>query len=122
MTAASAFTTAERMMSVNESIIHVPGPNGLPGGYPVKVSKQEVKVMLSPNLTLEKAIQINEECMKFDGIEHIDTDGTVYFAESNMAILKETLGYECRRMPLSEVEEWAKELLAKYVAFVEKYK
>jgi hypothetical protein len=38
-----------------------------------------------------------------------------------MAILKETLGYECKRMKLEETEEWAKELHAKYLAFASKY-
>jgi hypothetical protein len=38
-----------------------------------------------------------------------------------MAILKETLGYECLRMPLSEVEERARELRAKYAAFARKH-
>ncbi|HYU75225.1 MAG TPA: hypothetical protein VEL31_21360 [Ktedonobacteraceae bacterium] len=32
-----------------------------------------------------------------------------------MSILKEVLGYECRRMPLAEVEQWARELRAKYL-------
>ncbi len=66
-------------------------------------------------LTLEEAIRINEDGQRLDGIEQIDNDGTVYFTERNMAILKEVLGYECRRMPLAEVEGWARELRAKYL-------
>jgi hypothetical protein len=60
--------------------------------------------------------------MRFDGIERIESDGTVYFAEKNMAILKETLGYECKRLPLSEVEYRARELYAKYQEFAGKHR
>jgi predicted ATPase len=38
-----------------------------------------------------------------------------------MAIFKELLGYECRSMALSEVEERTRELLAKYAAFAQKH-
>ena len=73
-------------------------------------------MVLPHGLTLEQAILMNQEGQRLDGIERIGSDGTVYFASKNMAILKETLGYECKPMPLSEVEYWAKELRAKYVA------
>jgi hypothetical protein len=66
-------------------------------------------------MTLEQAIRINEEGQRLDGIERIEEDGTVYFAERNMAILKETLGYECRRMALSDVERRADELRARFL-------
>jgi len=38
-----------------------------------------------------------------------------------MMPLKEVLGYECRRMPLAEVEQRARELRAKYLAFASNY-
>jgi hypothetical protein len=117
LTSASATVVFEGLANDTNIITHVPGPNGLPGGYPVRVNAQGVEVVLPESLTFEQSIRLNEDGMNFDGIERIDDDGTVYFAEQNMAILKETLGYECRRMPLSEVEEWANELQAKYRAF-----
>ncbi len=69
-------------------------------------------------MALDEAIRINERGQRLDGIERIENDGTVYFAERNMAPLKEVLGYECRRMPLAEVEEWAQELRTKYLELV----
>ena len=80
-----------------------------------------IEVVLPQGLTFEQAIRINQEGQRLDGIERIESDGTVYFADKNMAILKETLGYECKRMPLSEVEYWAKELRTKYVDFASRY-
>jgi hypothetical protein len=66
--------------------LRAPGPNGLPGGYPVQGGKQSLEVVLPQGLTLEEAIHINQEGQRLDGIERIDDDGTVYFAERNMAI------------------------------------
>ncbi len=68
------------MNNTNE-LSHVPGPEGLVGGYPVRLSKDGVKVFLPEGVTREKAIQINEEAQKWDGIEKIEEDGTVVLAQ-----------------------------------------
>ncbi len=115
LTAASAATIFEVITATPSVIVHAPGPNGLPGGYPIQKGSQGIEVVLPHGFTLEEAIRINQGGQKLEGIERIDKDGTVYFTEANMAILKEVLGYECRRMPLAEVEGWARELRAKYL-------
>lgn len=120
ITAASATVVFNSMVNDIETITHVPGPNGLPGGYPVRVNAHGVKVVLPPGLTLETAIHINEADLRFDGIDRIEDDGTVVFTEQQMAPLAELLGYSCQRMPIVEVEQWAKELYDKYQAFAEK--
>ena len=122
LTAASAAIVFDAVTTKSSAIVHAPGPIGLPGGYPLRADKRELEVVLPPGLTLEEAIRINEDGMKFDGVERIESDGTVYFTEKNMAILKETLGYECKRMPLSEVEYRARELYAKYQEFAGKHR
>lgn len=114
LTAASTIQFIHELQHHTTTILHVPGPNGLPGGYPIHVQKSQIEIMLPALLTLEKAIHINEVGQRLDGIERIDSDGTVYFTESNMVILKDTFGYECNRMALSDVEQWAVELKAKY--------
>lgn len=120
ITVASATVIFDGIANEREKITHAPGPNGLPGGYPVCVNEQGVEVTLPPSLTLEAAIQINKTGLRFDGIENIENDGTVVFTEQHMAPLKELLGYSCQRMPLVEVEDWAKELRAKYLSFANK--
>ena len=122
MTATSAQVVFVDMVNNTGAVVHVPGPNGLPGGYPVRVGKDGVQVDLPPGISLDEAISINATAQQFDGIERITEDGTVYFVERHMAILKEVLGYECRSMPLTEVEERARELLAKYAAFARQHK
>jgi hypothetical protein len=122
LTAASTVAVLEALLAGRPTVVHAPGPNGLPGGYPLRRGKQGLEVILPGELTLDEAICINQGGQRLDGIERIDDEGTVYFTEQNMAILQATLGYTCRRMPLSEVEEWAKELRAKYLAFAQRYR
>ena len=121
VSAASVAAIFDAITGKTREIVHAPGPNGLPGAYPLLMREQGLEVVLPQGLTLEQAIRINQEGQRLDGIERIESDGTVYFADQTMAILTETLGYECKRMPLAEVEYWANELHAKYLAFASKY-
>lgn len=120
MTAASAFTVLDAMANLTGEIIHAPGPNGLPGGYPVKIADTGTEVILSKELTVQTAIDINVDGQILDGVQKIDEDGAVYFTDREMAIVKSIFGYECLRMPIQECEYWAKELKEKYTAFTEK--
>ncbi len=121
LSAASAASIFDAITTRSSRVVHAPGPNGLPGAYPLRAGDNGLEVVLPQGLTLEEAVRINQEGQRLDGIERIEDDGTIYFAEKNMAILKETLGYECLRMPLPEVDERARELRAKYLAFARKY-
>jgi hypothetical protein len=121
VTAASASVVFDGIANNTGRITHAPGPNGLPGGYPIQVNTEEIKLLLPDGVTLDVALQINEAGLCFDGIEKIEDDGTVVFTEEHMAILKKTLGYSCTRMPVSETEYWAKELQAKFAAATNKY-
>jgi hypothetical protein len=122
MTAASAVVVINGMVNNIGVITHAPGPNGLPGGYPVRVNGQGVEVVLPRGLILEAAVEINEAGLSFDGIERIEHDGTVYFSEKHMAAFKEILGYDCRQLPLSDVEQQAKYLLARYETLASTYR
>jgi hypothetical protein len=117
LTAATAATVFDAVTGETQETVHAPGPRGLPGAYPFRIENGSMTIVLPPRFSLEEAIRINQEGQRSDGIERIDDDGTVYFAEQNMAILKEVIGYECRGMPLSEVESWARELHARYRTF-----
>ena len=114
LTAASTAMVVDLLTTNSSTVAHAPGPKGLPGGYPIQIGKLGLEVVCPPGLTLDEAILINQEGQRLDGIEKIDEDGTVYFTERNMTLLKATLGYECRRMPLSELGQWSIELKAKY--------
>jgi hypothetical protein len=59
-----------------------PSPHGLPGGYPVRIEKGEVRLDLPPGVTEQQAVRFNEQQALSDGVERIDDDGTVHFTES----------------------------------------
>jgi malate/lactate dehydrogenase len=98
----------------------VVAPNGLPGGYPARLSADGAKVVL-PGISLEKAVEINEAGGRIDGIDRVKGDGTVVFVEENVRLMREVVGYECEELRVSEAEERAKELNSKLRKLYEKY-
>jgi hypothetical protein len=114
LTAASAARLIRALISEKEILMHAPGPKGLPGGYPIVVSNKDVRVAPIEGLTIEEAIAINERSHRFDGIESIETDGTVVFCPEAVEIFRDALGYDCSRLNPGESEERAKELIARF--------
>jgi len=101
---------------------HAPGPNGLPGGYPILISSSGVEVVLPEGVTLEEAVKLNNEAQKFDGIEEIRKDGTVVITDKSAEIMKRLLGFDCQVLKISQMEEKAKELDERFRRYVEKNK
>jgi hypothetical protein len=99
----------------------VPGPNGLPGAYPARLSAKGAEIVL-PGLTLKEAVHINEEGAKMDGIEKVKDDGTVVFLDENVENMRQVVGYHCKELKLEESEERAKELNRGLRRLYEKYK
>lgn len=99
---------------------HAPGPNGLPGGYPVRLSANGAEVFLPEGLSLEEAVRINNEGQVFDGVESIEADGTVVLTEPSSSIFGKLLDYDCRRYSIGECEEKAIELKAKFQKWASK--
>jgi malate/lactate dehydrogenase len=98
----------------------VTGPNGLPGGYPARLSAEGAEVVL-PGLSLDEAIKINESGGRIDGIEKVKDDGTVVFIEENVELMRDVVGYECEELKVSDAEERARELNVKLRKLYEKY-
>jgi len=122
LTASSAVGITLAVADDTGDFMHAPGPSGLPGGYPVQVDRNGGRVVLPKGLTIEEAVRINEEGQRYDGIDKIDEDGTVTYAEKSAEIMKKMVGYDCKVMKLEETEEQSKELGQKFMKFTEKYK
>lgn len=83
-------TTAAASMPVIEALLpdapdcqtSMPGPLGMRGGYPVVISKQKVELDLPASITLEEAEEFNIQAMRLDGVERVESDGTVYYTEA----------------------------------------
>lgn len=119
LTAGTTVRLIRALLSTSGALLHEPGPNGLPGGYPVVVGRGTVQPAPIDGLTLEEAIDINERSHRFDGIERIEADGTVVFCPEAADVLRVELGYDCDRLPPEESEERAKELIARFREYAE---
>lgn len=114
LTAATTHKLINALVNEGEEYIHVPGPNGLPGGYPVFASCAGVRVVDISDLSRREAIRMNEESHRFDGIERIEEDGAVRFTDRAVEIMRQALGYDCRLLPPGEVDDRARELISRF--------
>ncbi|MHA6260714.1 saccharopine dehydrogenase NADP-binding domain-containing protein [Sporosarcina sp. CAU 1771] len=122
-TTVSASSTIKNMYALlNPTPIftHSPAPNGLPGGYPILLSSAGAELALPEGITELEAIKINEDSHKLDGIERIEKDGTVIYADYTYSILKEYLNFDYPSFKAEDSLEVAFELMAKYREFAKK--
>lgn len=122
LVASSVVKIIYSLMNDTGTLGHVPGPNGLPGGYPANLSSQGVEVVVPSGMTLEECIEINEAAQKFDGIEKINADGSVVLTDSSYTIMKELLKYDCKTMKIEECEDRVQELTSRFKAFANSFK
>ena len=124
-TTTSAISTIKNMyalMSATPIFTHSPTPKGLPGGYPIHLSQEGAEVVLPEGITLEEAIKINEDSAKLDGIERIEEDGTVIFADYAHEILKDMIGFDRKSFKPEESHEVALEMMDLYKEYFNKLK
>tara|TARA_B100000953_G_C17994534_1_gene413124 strand:- start:143 stop:1261 length:1119 start_codon:yes stop_codon:yes gene_type:complete len=114
VSASSTIKNLKAMINDEGISTHSPGPNGLPGGYPVILDAKGAKVNLPDEISLEEAIRINEEAGKLDSIEKIKNDGTVVFTDYAYEIMKDTLGFDCHSFKPEESENLAFEQMARF--------
>jgi len=121
ISASSAIKNMYGLMDPIGFLTHSPGPEGLPGGYPVVISDKGAKMFLPEGITRDEAIRINIEGQKLDGIEKIEEGGKVTFADYTYEILKEMISFDHRTWQVQDSYEIAKEQMSKYREFAKKY-
>ena len=117
LTATSAVSVVENLLSLDEIETHAPGPHGLPGGYPVRIGMGKVLLSLPYGVSRSEAISANQQGQSQDGIREVHADGSVSFESEQMAIMETLLGFAMPRLQLADVHAWAEELGCKYQAF-----
>ena len=120
--AACAVKNVMAMLNDTRELSNAPGPNGLPGGYTVRLGDNGAEVALPDDLTLEQAIQINKDALKFDGVEEIKDDGTLVCTDEACKVMKDLTGYDAKECKPGEIEDRAKQILADFRKLAEKYK
>jgi hypothetical protein len=93
---------------------HAPGPNGLPGGYPIRLSARGVDLFLPEGLTREEAVEINNKAQVYDGVETIEGNGTVVLTDKAAGIFKQLLDFDCKIYSVRDTEVKARELDDKF--------
>lgn len=122
LVASSAVRNIMAVLNDTNEFAHSPGPNGLIGGYPLRISATGVKIELPQELTLEQAVKINADGAKFEGIEEIRGDGTLVVTDEAYEITKKLVGVECREVNPADALDWAKELAPAFRKLGEKYR
>ncbi len=121
LTAGSAVRLVRAVLGDEETLIHVPGPKGRPGGYPVWAANGGVRLALPDDWSEEQAVAINERSHAFDGIESIGADGTAVFTDDASANLRQSLGYDCERLLPADAEPRAEELITRFRQFAARH-
>ncbi|MFE3450372.1 hypothetical protein ACFXJ8_15710 [Nonomuraea sp. NPDC059194] len=68
VTGLSAATLVLGLLSGAETHTSLPGPLGLPGGYPVRLTGARLELRLPDGLALEDAVAFNQRCAIRDGV------------------------------------------------------
>lgn len=92
---------------------HVSGPMGMPGGYPARIGAGHVDLDLPDGMTPEEAISLNSAAARWDGIDRVDSDGTVTFTGESRAAMGE-LGYSGEALEIGELRLRSSQLLDLY--------
>lgn len=121
LTATSAARLILALLSHQSRAQHAPGPGGLVGGYPVRVSRDGVELDLSPDIDVSAAEAVNQRCQELDGIARIAPNGTVHFTDERMAVMQDMLGYQCSELKIADSRLAAMELAQRYEAFLAKH-
>lgn len=120
LTAGSTVRLLRALLDETPVALHSPGPAGLPGGYPVRVSRSGVAVALG-SIPLADALSVNEKSQVFDGIERIESDGTVALRQESAAVLRNELGYTGEQVKPESVQEQAMELAARLREYAKRH-
>lgn len=89
LTASSANRLLPALAGHGIQYMHVPAPNGLPGGYPVRVEAGRVSLDLANEWSQEKAVNCCLASLPWDGLAAIENDGTAAFTQAASQALHE---------------------------------
>ena len=120
MMASSAVKHIMAIINNTNEFSHAPGPNGLPGGYPIRINSKGVKIELPEGIAMEEAVKINTDAMKYEGVEEIKGNGTVVFTDEGHKAFKNVFGLEIKEIKFEDNEQVAKEMLVVYKKLIEK--
>ena len=119
--AGSCLKNVMAILNDTKEFTHAPGPQGLEGGYPVKLGRKGVEVVLPKDMTIEQARELNLTAQQYDGVKEIRDNGDVVVTEEAYEIFKAVLDINCRAITVEDSFEQARELKKKFHEFLRRY-
>ena len=119
--AGSAVKNIMAILNDTGELTHSPGPQGLEGGYPVRLSRKGAEVALPKGITLEQARELNLKAQQYDGIQEIRGNGDIVVTDEAYRNFKEMLQVDCKAITLEDSYEQAVELKKKFYEFARKH-
>jgi hypothetical protein len=111
VTVTSAATVLATFLNGERRRHHTPGPLGLVGGYPVEIAEDgTVALDLPPGVDRERAVQINVEGQRFDGIQDVEP-GRVTITDAASDVLYKITGVELPPVTTANVADVAREVV-----------
>jgi hypothetical protein len=109
--ATSVTKNVTRMLRRDKVMSHVSSPACRAGGMDARYGENGWEVVLPRGLSEQDCDALLAKARHADGIETIAADGTVTFTDKGHAAMKELLGYDCKVLKPSEIQEQAERLL-----------
>jgi hypothetical protein len=119
--AASSLKNIMAIFNDTGEITHAPGPQGLEGGYPVRLNRRGAEVVLPKGVTLEQARKINLAAQEYDGVKEIKANGDVVVTDEAYSTFKEMLGIDCKVITIEDSYDQAIALKRKFHEFARKH-
>jgi hypothetical protein len=101
-------------------ISHAPGPEGLEGGYPVRLSRRGAEVVLPKGMTCEDARALMVKAQEWDGIAEIRANGDVVLTDEAYTTFKQMLNVDQKVVTVEDSYAQARELRTKFEEFATK--
>ncbi len=118
--AASSVKNIMAVLNDTGELTHAPGPQGLEGGYPVRLNRKGAEVVLPEGMSLTQARRLMTEAQQFDGIQEIRDNGDVAVTEEAYVNFKEMLQVDSKIITIEDAYDQARELRAKFEEFAAK--
>jgi hypothetical protein len=88
-----------------------PSPDGLPGGYPVRIEAGRIAIDLPDGAGLSDQVAFCQRIGRGDGVERVDDDGTVHFTAEAAAAVRDVAPDLAEPLPLADVDRRAARIL-----------
>lgn len=112
----SAKNILAMLFDTNE-LTNAPGPQGLEGGYPVRLGRHGAEVVVPAGMTLVDARNLNLQAQVYDGVKEILDDGTVVMTPESFQTFQELFDLDSDSVKPETAFEQAMDLRARFLEF-----